>query len=121
MPDSASPKVFCDRYADPNQIHDADLEYRVELSAIIDVEISLTPALEQFVKGQIENGNYSSATDVVIAAMRCFEEHEHIHKGRFDELRQEAMSGNKAAEQGELINDEVAFANLLTKLAKCGV
>jgi antitoxin ParD1/3/4 len=82
------------------------------------MEISLTPALEQFVKRQMDSGNYSSAADVVLTAMKFFEEHEQVYKGRFDELRQEVMVGYEAAERGELMDSEVVFDNLRAKLAQ---
>jgi antitoxin ParD1/3/4 len=82
------------------------------------MEISITPSLAQFVKRQMDSGNYASAADVVLTAMQFFEEHEHIYKGRFDELRREVMVGHEAAEQGELIESEVVFENLRSKLAQ---
>jgi putative addiction module CopG family antidote len=42
------------------------------------MEISLTPELEQFVKRQMDSGNYSSAADVVLTAMKFFKEYEHV-------------------------------------------
>jgi antitoxin ParD1/3/4 len=82
------------------------------------MEISLTPALEQFVKRQMDSGNYSSAADVVLTAMQFFEEHEHVYKGRFNELRREVMVGYEAAKRGELVDGEVVFENLRAKLAQ---
>jgi antitoxin ParD1/3/4 len=82
------------------------------------MEISLTPALEQFVKRQMDSGNYSSAADVVLTAMQFFEEHEHVYKGRFDELRRDVMIGYEAAERGELMDGKVVFDNLRAKLAQ---
>jgi antitoxin ParD1/3/4 len=80
------------------------------------MEIILTPELEQFVKKQMDSGRYSSASDVVLTAIKFFEEHEHVYKGRFDELRQEVMIGYEAAERGELIDGDIVFANLREKL-----
>ena len=82
------------------------------------MEISLTPELDQFIKRQIDSGNYSSAADVVLTAMQFFEEHEQVYKGRFDELRREVMIGYEAAERGELMDGEVIFECLRTKLAQ---
>jgi antitoxin ParD1/3/4 len=87
-------------------------------SKIIYMEISLTPELELFVKEQIDSGNYSSAADVILTAMKFFEEHEHVYKGRFDELCREVTVGYEAAEQGESIDSEVVFDNLCKKLAQ---
>jgi antitoxin ParD1/3/4 len=84
------------------------------------MEISLTPALERFVKRQMDSGHYSSAADVVLTAMKFFEEHEHVYKGRFDELCREVMAGYEAAERGELMDGEVVFGSLQAKLAQRG-
>jgi antitoxin ParD1/3/4 len=88
------------------------------LSKIIYMEISLTPELELFVKKQMDSGNYLSAADVILTAMKFFEEHEHVYKGRFDALRREVMVGYEAAERGEVIDGEIVFDNLREKLAQ---
>jgi antitoxin ParD1/3/4 len=80
------------------------------------MEISLTPKLEQFVKRQVNNGHYASEADVVLAAVQFLEEREMVYQGRFDELRREVMIGYEAAERGEVLDGEVVFENLRTKL-----
>lgn len=82
------------------------------------MEILLTPELDQLVKRQMDSGNYSSAADVVLTAMKFFEKHEHVYKGRFDELPREVVIGYEAAERGELMDSEVVFENLRAKLAQ---
>jgi hypothetical protein len=47
-----------------------------------------------------------------------FEEHEHVYKGRFNELRREVMVGYEAAKRGELVDGEVVFENLRAKLVQ---
>jgi len=40
------------------------------------MNISLTPELEQFVQSTVKNGRYSSASEVVLAALRLLKERE---------------------------------------------
>jgi antitoxin ParD1/3/4 len=80
------------------------------------MEIPLTPKLEQFVKKQVNSGHYASEADVVLAAVQFLEEREMVYQGRFDELRREIMIGYEAAERGEVLDGEVVFENLRTKL-----
>jgi antitoxin ParD1/3/4 len=84
------------------------------------MEISLTPKLEQFVKRQVDSGHYSSEADVVLAAVQFLEEREMVYQGKFDELRREIMIGYEAAERGEVLDGEVVFENLRTKLNRNG-
>ncbi len=40
------------------------------------MNISLTPELEQFVQSTVKNGRYSSASEVILAALRLLKEQE---------------------------------------------
>ena len=40
------------------------------------MNISLTPELEQFVQSTVRNGRYSSASEVILAALRLLKERE---------------------------------------------
>ncbi|HEY9865989.1 MAG TPA: type II toxin-antitoxin system ParD family antitoxin [Candidatus Obscuribacterales bacterium] len=40
------------------------------------MNISLTPELEQFVRSTVENGKYSSASEVILAALQLLKEQE---------------------------------------------
>jgi len=40
------------------------------------MNISLTPELEKFVESTVKNGNYSSASEVIIAALRLLKKQE---------------------------------------------
>ncbi|WP_293128897.1 type II toxin-antitoxin system ParD family antitoxin [Microcoleus sp. bin38.metabat.b11b12b14.051] len=40
------------------------------------MNISLTPELEQFVQSTVKNGRYSSASEVILAALRLLKERE---------------------------------------------
>ncbi len=80
------------------------------------MNVSLTPELEQFIQSQIESGKYASTDEVILAALRAFEERERIYKGRFEELRQEIMVGVEASERGEVVDGEIVFSQLQQKL-----
>lgn len=80
------------------------------------MNISLTPEIEQFIQCQVESGKYASADEVILAALRIFEEHERIYKGRFEELRREILVGAEASERGEVVDGEIVFSQLEQKL-----
>lgn len=80
------------------------------------MNVSLTPEIEQFIQSQVESGKYASADEVILAALKAFEERERIYKGRFEELRREIMVGVKASERGEVVDSEIVFSQLQQKL-----
>jgi antitoxin ParD1/3/4 len=51
------------------------------------MNISLTPELEQFVQSTVNNGRYSSASEVVWAALRLLEQREMERLVRLEEQR----------------------------------
>jgi putative addiction module CopG family antidote len=73
------------------------------------MEISLTPELDQFVKRQIDSGNYSSAADVVLTAINFFKEHEHVKADFWTSLE-------KFREEHDIVNADInpdeIFANV---------
>ncbi len=80
------------------------------------MNVSLTPEIEQFIQSQVESGKYASADEVILAALKAFEERERIYKGRFEELRREIMLGVKASERGKVVDSEIVFSQLQQKL-----
>ena len=76
------------------------------------MNISLTSELEQFIQSQVESGKYASADEVILAALRAFEERERIYKGRFEELRGEIAIAVEASERGEVVDGETIFSQL---------
>ena len=80
------------------------------------MNISLTPEIEQFIQSQVETGKYASAGEVILAALKAFEERERIYKGRFEELRREIMVGVEASERGEVVDGEIVFSQLQQRL-----
>ena len=80
------------------------------------MEIALTPEVEQFIRGQVASGKYSSAGEVILAGIKLLEERERLYQGRFEELQREIAIGIEAAERGEVVDGETVFQNLQDKL-----
>jgi len=57
------------------------------------MNISLTPHLEELVKGKVESGLYNSASEVMREALRLLEERDRLRELRFEELRREIQKG----------------------------
>ncbi|MBA2659748.1 MAG: type II toxin-antitoxin system ParD family antitoxin [Nitrosospira sp.] len=57
------------------------------------MNISLTPHFEELVKGKVDSGLYNSASEVMREALRLLEEHDQLHKLRFEELRSDIQKG----------------------------
>ena len=65
--------------------------------------ISLGDHFERFIAGQLEQGRYKNASEVVRAGMRLLEEHE----AKVEALRQALIEGEKSGFAGPLDFDEV--------------
>jgi antitoxin ParD1/3/4 len=76
------------------------------------MNISLTPELEQFVQSTVNNGRYSSASEVVWAALRLLEQREIERLVRLEELRKEIMIGIEASDRGEVFDGEEVLREL---------
>jgi antitoxin ParD1/3/4 len=76
------------------------------------MNISLTPELEQFVQSTVNNGRYSSASEVVWAALRLLEQREMERLVRLEELRKEIMIGIEASDRGEVFDGEEVLREL---------
>jgi antitoxin ParD1/3/4 len=57
------------------------------------MNISLTPHLEDLVKGKVESGFYNSASEVMREALRLLEERDQLRELRLEELRREIRKG----------------------------
>lgn len=57
------------------------------------MNISLTPHFEELVKGKVESGLYTSASEVMREALRLLEEYDQLRARRLEELRHEIQRG----------------------------
>ena len=71
------------------------------------MNISLTPQLEALVKKKVESGLYSSASEVMRAALRLLEERDRLHAIRLEELRAEIRQGLESGEATPLNIQEI--------------
>ena len=71
------------------------------------MNISLTPHLEDLVKGKVESGLYGSASEVIREALRLLEERDRLQRMRLKELRLEIQKGIDSGESTPLDMEEI--------------
>jgi antitoxin ParD1/3/4 len=62
------------------------------------MNISLTPHLEELVKGKVDSGLYNSASEVMREALRLLEERDQLRKLRLEELKSDIQKGIDSGE-----------------------
>ena len=78
--------------------------------------ISLPSELGQFVKSQIDRGNYESIEAMLVAGLKLLAERDEAYRGRFEMLRQDVMIGVEAADRGELLDFDTEMENIRLSL-----
>lgn len=71
------------------------------------MNISLTPHLEELVKGKVESGLYNSASEVMREALRLLEERDQLRELRLKELRREIQKGINSGASTPLDMEEI--------------
>ena len=71
------------------------------------MNISLTPHLEELVKGKVESGLYNSASEVMRDALRLLEERDQLRDLRLEELRRDIQKGIDSGEATPLDIQEI--------------
>lgn len=66
------------------------------------MNISLTPHLEELVKGKVDSGLYNSASEVMREALRLLEERDQLRKLRLEELKSDIQKGIDSGEATSL-------------------
>ena len=72
------------------------------------MNVSLTPELEKFVADKVATGRYSSASEVVRAALRVLEEEERWK----DYAREKAARGLEDMKAGRIVDGETAMQRI---------
>jgi len=67
------------------------------------MNVSLTPALEQFIRDRAESGDYNSASEVVREAVRLLKRMDERRQLRLDGLRRAVKEGDDAISRGEFM------------------
>jgi antitoxin ParD1/3/4 len=81
------------------------------------MNVSLTPALEEFVAGKVQAGRYNSASEVVREALRLLEEHEQTRAAQLAEFNRELGRRLASLDRGEHVDPAEARRRLQRKSA----
>lgn len=68
----------------------------------MNLNVSLTDELTEFVKSRISTGRYTSASDVVSEALRLMERHEQTETAKLQWLQQAYREGVASGDAGEV-------------------
>jgi antitoxin ParD1/3/4 len=78
------------------------------------VNIQLKSEQEQFIRSQIDRGEYQTAEDVISEAFKLIEARAH----KIEELRQKIAVGTQEIANGQMTDGEVVFERLQAKIAQ---
>ena len=82
------------------------------------MELSLTPELESFIRQQVESGQFASANEVILTALKSYKDLEHFPESRHKALCDETATGLQASSRSEILSEEEVFDNLRNKLKR---
>ena len=68
----------------------------------MNMNVSLTDELGEFVNAKVSSGRYTSASEVVREALRLMEHHEQIEAAKLQWLREAYQAGLASGDAGEL-------------------
>jgi antitoxin ParD1/3/4 len=80
------------------------------------MNISLTPELAAFVRGKVESGLYTSASEVMREALRLLQEHEEGRERQRQKVRELIEERYQQSERGETVDGPEAMARIKTRL-----
>ncbi|MCC5639682.1 type II toxin-antitoxin system ParD family antitoxin [Nostoc sp. CHAB 5844] len=83
------------------------------------MQIVLPPEVEAMVQRQVASGKYTSALEVILAAVKLLEQQEDTYQGRLQDLQQEAQIGWEASLQGKVVDGSTAMAKIRANLRSC--
>ncbi len=65
------------------------------------MNVSLTPALEDFVNQKVSSGRYGSASEVVREALRLLEDRDRLRDAQIGDLKKEVEKGLRQLDTGD--------------------
>jgi antitoxin ParD1/3/4 len=81
-------------------------------SGVKSVNIQLKSEREQFIRSQIDRGEYQTAEDVISEAFKLLE----ARTNKIEELRQKVAVGTQEIANGQMTDGEVVFERLQAKI-----
>jgi len=69
-----------------------------------DMNLSLTPNLEQFIRDRAASGDYNNASEVVREALRLFKRTEEQRALKLERLRSSVLAGDEAIAHGDFVD-----------------
>jgi antitoxin ParD1/3/4 len=78
------------------------------------VNIQLKSEQEQFIRSQIDRGEYQTAEDVISEAFKLLE----ARANKIEELRQKIAVGTQEIANGQMTDGEAVFERLQAKIAQ---
>ena len=78
------------------------------------MNIQLKSEQEQFIRSQIDRGEYQTAEDVISEAFKLLE----ARMNKIEELRQKIAVGTQEIANGQMTDGEVVFERLQAKIAQ---
>ena len=78
------------------------------------MNIQLKSEQEQFIRSQIDRGEYQTAEDVISEAFKLLE----AKTNKIEELRQKIAVGTEEIANGQMTDGEVVFERLQAKIAQ---
>lgn len=76
------------------------------------VNISITPALDAFLRSRVKSGRYQTTSEVVREALRLLERQEKEQEQLLRQLKTKLKRGAAQAERGELLDGDEVFNEL---------
>ena len=64
--------------------------------------IALSSEMEEYVKAQVQSGQFNSSGEVIRAGLQLLQEHDALRQIRLERLRKDIAIGIEAADRGEL-------------------
>lgn len=83
---------------------------------LMDVNVQLTPELEELVQSKVKSGRYRSASEVVRQALLLLDQLDEDFTNRKDEIREQIEEGWQAAKRGELVDGDEVFDRIEAEL-----
>jgi antitoxin ParD1/3/4 len=84
------------RQAVPDKLADEQ-----KASEVLDMNVSLTPELDEFVNTKVSSGLYTSASEVIREGLRLLREQDELKRFRLEELKREIKKGIDSLDRGE--------------------